>query len=149
MSLIFEGDLDAIKLNRFQQNFNFSLLRAYADHPKCHQGHQPQSGMPIIIIDSSNICSNVIDLWGWSCFKHSFLRACEDHQKHLQGHHPQSGSSKSSSNPGRSLEIPSIFEGILIADNPKHILYPKPNWGRSEPKLSLFLLLLSCWIDTI
>ena len=32
MLLIFEGNLDAFKLNRFQQNFKLSLLRAYADH---------------------------------------------------------------------------------------------------------------------
>ena len=66
MSSIFEGVLDAFKLNRFQPNFKYCSNRAYACHPKRHQGHQPQSGMSIIIIDSSNNCNNVIYLWGWS-----------------------------------------------------------------------------------
>ena len=78
MSFIFEGDLDAFKLNTFQPNFKLSFLRAYADHLKCHQGHKPQSGMSIIIIDSSINSSNVIHLWegsGWlePDFKISFL----------------------------------------------------------------------------
>ena len=44
MSSIFERVLDAFKLNRFQPNFKQGFLIAYADHPKRHQGHQPQSG---------------------------------------------------------------------------------------------------------
>ena len=100
MSSIFETILDAFKLDRFQPNFKYSFLRSYADHPKRHQGHQPQSGMSIIIIDSSNTCNNVINLWGWSwClqlnrfqqnFKLNLLRAYADHPKHHQGHQPQS-----------------------------------------------------------
>ena len=39
MSSNFERVLDALKLNRFQPNFKHSPLRAYADHPKRHQGH--------------------------------------------------------------------------------------------------------------
>ena len=53
MSSIFERVLDAFKLNRFQPNFKQGFLRAYADHPKRNQGHQPQSGTPTIIINSS------------------------------------------------------------------------------------------------
>ena len=79
MSSIFERVFDAFKLNRFQPNFKQGFLGAYANHPKFHQGHKPQSVA--------------------TKFIHSFLRAC--------------------------------------VDNPKHILYPKLNWGWSEPKLSL------------
>ena len=53
MSSIFERVLDAFKLNRFQPNFKQGFLRAYADHPKRHQGHQPQSGTSTITINSS------------------------------------------------------------------------------------------------
>ena len=38
--MIFEGDFDAFKLNRFQPNFELSFFRAYQDDPKYHQGHQ-------------------------------------------------------------------------------------------------------------
>ena len=41
MSFIFEGDLDALKLNRFQPNFKLSLPRAYADHPKTSKTPAP------------------------------------------------------------------------------------------------------------
>jgi hypothetical protein len=44
MSLIFEGVLDALKLNGFQPRFKQRSLWACAGHPKRHQGHQPQSG---------------------------------------------------------------------------------------------------------
>ena len=44
MLSIFEGVLDAFKLNRFQPNFKHSSLKACAGHPKRHQGQQPQSG---------------------------------------------------------------------------------------------------------
>ena len=61
--LIFETALDAFKLYRFQPNFNHSfLIIAYVDHSQCHQGHQPQSEMSIILINSSNDFSNVINL---------------------------------------------------------------------------------------
>ena len=43
-SSIFERVLDAFKLIRFQPNFKHSFFRAFADHPKRHQGHQPQQG---------------------------------------------------------------------------------------------------------
>ena len=62
MSSIFQNVLDAFKLNRFTPNFKHSFIRAFADHPKSHQGHQPQLGMSIILIESSNNCSDVIDL---------------------------------------------------------------------------------------
>ena len=53
MSSIFERVLDAFNLNRFQPNFKQGFLRAYADHPKHHQGNQPQSGTSTIIINCS------------------------------------------------------------------------------------------------
>ena len=62
MSSIFERVLDAFKLIRFQPNFKHSFFRAYADHPKHHQGHQPQSGTSTIIINSSKNSGNVIHL---------------------------------------------------------------------------------------
>ena len=61
-SSIFERVLDAFKLNRFQPNFKQGFLRAYADHPKRHQGHQPQSGTSTFIINSSKNSRNVIHL---------------------------------------------------------------------------------------
>ena len=33
MSMIFVGVIDAFKLNRFQPNFKYSSIRAFADHP--------------------------------------------------------------------------------------------------------------------
>ena len=62
MSSICERVLDALKLNRFQPNFKQGFLRAYADHPKRHQGHQPQIGTSTIIINSSKNSRNVIHL---------------------------------------------------------------------------------------
>ena len=62
MSSIFEVDLDAFKLIRFQPNFKHSFTRACGDHPKCHQGHQHQSGTSTIIIISSKNTRNVIHL---------------------------------------------------------------------------------------
>ena len=43
MSSIFDRVLDAFKLIGFQPNFKHNSLRAFAGHPKCHQGHQHQS----------------------------------------------------------------------------------------------------------
>ena len=48
-------------------------------------------------------------------FKHSNIRACGDHPKHHQEHQPQSNTSKSSSAPARTLEMSSIFKGVLDA----------------------------------
>ena len=48
MSSIFQSVLDAFKLNRFTPNFKHNFLKAYADHPKNHQGH-----IPIMIKDTS------------------------------------------------------------------------------------------------
>ena len=62
MSSIFEKVLDAFTHIRFQPNFKHSFFRAYADHPKYHQGHQPQSGTSTIIINSSKNSNNVIYL---------------------------------------------------------------------------------------
>ena len=64
MSLIFERVLDIFNLNRFQPNLKQRFLRACLDNPKRHQGHQPQSGMSIIIIYSSNNSSNIINQSG-------------------------------------------------------------------------------------
>ena len=68
MSLIFVNVLNALKLNRFQWNFKHSFLSAYIDNSNYNQGHQPQSGMSLILIDSNNNCKYVIDLWGWSWY---------------------------------------------------------------------------------
>ena len=70
MSSIFDRILDAFKLNRFQPNFKQGFLRVYADHPKRHQEHQPQSGTSTIIINSSKNSLNVIHLWqGFWCLQ--------------------------------------------------------------------------------
>ena len=63
MSSIFERVLGAFKLNRFQPNFKYSLIWVHHNNSKCDQGHQPQSWMSIIIINSSKNSCNVIDLW--------------------------------------------------------------------------------------
>ena len=63
MSPFFERVLDALKLNRFSPNFKHSFLRVYGDNPKLYQGNKPQSGISIIIIDSNNNFSNVINVW--------------------------------------------------------------------------------------
>ena len=125
MSSIFEGVLDAFKLIRYQANFKYNSLRACADHAKHHQGHQYQSGAskssstPARIPEMSLICEGVLDaikLNGFQPnFKHNSFRACADHAKRHQGQQPQSGTSKSSSTPARTLEISSIFEGVLDA----------------------------------
>ena len=91
MSSIFEGVLDAYKLNRFQPNFKHSSLRPYGDHPKCHQGHQTQSGIskssstPAKTLEISSIFEGVLDAFKLirfqPNFKHSFIRACGDHPK--------------------------------------------------------------------
>ena len=44
MSLIFEGVLDAFKLIAFLPSFKHNSPSACADHAKCHQGQQSQSG---------------------------------------------------------------------------------------------------------
>ncbi len=89
MSSIFERVLDAFKLNRFQPNFKQGFLRAYADHPKRHQGHQPQSGTskssstPAKNLQMSSIFEGVLDASKLIRFqpnlKHSSLRAYADH----------------------------------------------------------------------
>ena len=89
MSSIFEGVLDAFKLIGFQWNFKHSSLRAYANHPKHHQGHQPQSGTskssstPAKNLQMSSILEGVLDyfkLIGFQPnFKNSSLRAYADH----------------------------------------------------------------------
>ena len=56
-----ERVVDAFKLNRFLPKFEHSLHRKYLGNPKYHQGHQPQSGMSIIDLKSTNNPSNVID----------------------------------------------------------------------------------------
>ena len=67
MSLIFEGVLDASKLNRFHPNFKHSSIRECAYHPKHHQGHQPQSGRsnssstPARTLEMSSIFEEVVD----------------------------------------------------------------------------------------
>ena len=55
MSSIFEGVLDVFKLIRVQPNFKHNSLRDFVYHPKCHQGHQPQSGTSSILQISSNV----------------------------------------------------------------------------------------------
>jgi hypothetical protein len=105
MPSIFEGVLDALKLNRFQKNLNHNSVVASAHHPKHHQGHQPQSGTskssssPSISLEMSSIFEGVLDAFKLirfqPSFKHSPIRACGDHQKSYQGHQPQSGTSKS------------------------------------------------------
>ena len=45
---------NAFKINRFLQNFKQSFLGVYGHHPKCCQRQQLQSGMYIIIMNSSN-----------------------------------------------------------------------------------------------
>ena len=62
MSSIFEIFFYFFKLNRFQPNFEHSFLRAYTYHPKHYQGHEPQSGMSIILINSSYITSFILFL---------------------------------------------------------------------------------------
>ena len=125
MSSIFEGVLDAFKLNRFQPNFKHSSIRACEDYPKHYQGHQPQSGMsqssstPVKNLHLSSIFDRVLDafkLIGFQPnFNHSSLRAYADHPYHHNGHLLQSGTSKSSSTPARTLERSLIFEGVLDA----------------------------------
>ena len=100
LSSIFESVLDAFKLNRFKPNLKHSFLRSHEDHPKHHQGYQPQSGMSMITTMSNNSI-NVIDLWkdSWyhqtqqisNIFNHNFLRAYEDNTKCHQRHQHWSG----------------------------------------------------------
>ena len=123
MSSIFERVLDAFKLNRFQPNFKHSSIRACGDHQKHRQGHQPQSGIskssstPAKKLQLSSIFKGVLDAFKLirfqPNFKHSSLRAYEDHLLYLQEHQPHSGTSISSSTPARTLEMSSIFEGVL------------------------------------
>ena len=99
MSSIFEYVLDAFKLNRFQPNFKQSFLRVCAEHPKCHQRHQPQSGTPKSSSTSamSLIFERVLYAfklnWLQPNLKHSFLRAYLNIPKCHQRHQPQSGTS--------------------------------------------------------
>ena len=62
MSPIFEGVLETFKLNKFQPNYKYSSLRACADHPKCHQGHQLHSGTstPARTIEISSIFEGIL-----------------------------------------------------------------------------------------
>ena len=104
MSSIFEGVLDAFEHNTFQPNFELSSIRACADQPKCHLGHQSQSGTwkssstLARTLEMSLIFEGVIDDFKLNIFqpnfKHSSLRAYADHAKHQQGQQPQSGTSK-------------------------------------------------------
>ena len=95
---------------------------------KCHQGHQTTSGTskspstPAKALEMSSIFEGVLDAFKLNRFQPNFkhcssIRACGDHPKCYQGHQPQSGTSKASSTPARTLEMSSIFEGVLDASN--------------------------------
>jgi hypothetical protein len=98
---------------------------ACTEHPKRHQGHQPQSGTskssstPAKTHEMSSIFKGVLDVFKLirfqPNFKHSSVRAFGDHPKHHHGHQPQSETSKSSSTPAKNLQMSSIFEGVLDA----------------------------------
>ena len=98
---------------------------AYADHPNCHQGHQPQSGMVIIIITPatsaamSSIFENDLDAFKFNKFqpnfKLSFLRTNVNHSNHDQGHQPQSGMSIVIITPATTATMSLIFESDLDA----------------------------------
>ena len=78
MSSILEGVLDAFKLNRFQPNFKHSSLRAYYDHPKCHQEHQSQpkasisSSTPAKTLKMSSIFEVLLDAFKLNRFQQNF-----------------------------------------------------------------------------
>ena len=98
---------------------------ACADHPRCHQGHQPWSGTsksswaPASTLQMSAIFEGVLDAFKLiryqPNFKHIYIRACGDHPKCPQGHQCQAGTSISSSTSARTPEMSSIFEGVLDA----------------------------------
>ena len=124
MSSIFESVLDALKLNRIQPNFKQSSLRAFANHPKCHQGMSKSSSTPARILEKSSIFDRILDdfkLIGFQPnFEHVSLRAFVDHAKHHQGQQLQSGTSKSSSTQAKFPRFWILFledthlEGVMI-----------------------------------
>ena len=81
--------------------------------------HPPSSSTPEKTPEMSPIFERVLDAFKLNRFqpnfKHSSLRSCSDHPYCHQRHHPHSGTSKSSSTPARTLEMSSIFEGVLVA----------------------------------
>jgi hypothetical protein len=86
---------------------------AFADYPKRHQGHQPQSGTSkssstqARTLEMSSIFEGVLDAFKLlrfqQNFKHSSIRPCGDHPKCHQGHQHQSRTSKSSSTPAKNI----------------------------------------------
>ena len=98
---------------------------ACADHPYCHHGCQPQSGTskssstPAKNLQMSSIFQGVLDafkLIGFQPnFKHSSLMTYADNLNVIKDTSPSQEHPQSSSTPGKSPEMSSIFERVLAA----------------------------------
>ena len=96
----------SLKSKRILQNFYHSSLRAYLNHPKHHQGHQPLSGTSISLI-------NVIDAFKLNRFQPNFkpvMQQWKQKRKHEKGVFLAGSRSGSSKNglfllPSKRLQI--------------------------------------------
>ena len=87
MSSIFEGLLDAFKLNRFQPNLKHNSIRACGVHLKHHQGHQLQSGTsksssaPAKNLQMSSIFEGILDAFKLIRYHPIFNKAPSGHMQ--------------------------------------------------------------------